>query len=194
MCKHVKRTARFGFCVVRLLRSATLVFEPPHGNPITTNWWPKKSWHPVLRRLEIRARKFYATRHTFISDLLTRGEDLKAIAEYCGTSVAMIERSYRRWMPKGVDRGVRSLRALLASNTAMFDAKTGPFTGPQLKRAVGDGLTHGTGKGRGEWSHGESNISDDDPPETEESPVNLLESGASAASDDDQPNGKKRQE
>jgi integrase len=125
----------------------TYFFRNPDGNPITTNWWPKKSWHPVLRRLQIRPRKFYATRHTFISDLLSRGEDLKAIAEYCGTSVAMIERSYGRWMPKGVDRGVRSLRALL-SNSAMFDAKTGPFTGPLMKKAAGDGLTHGSGTGK----------------------------------------------
>jgi integrase len=103
----------------------TYFFRNPDGNPITTNWWPKKSWHPVLRRLKIRPRKFYATRHTFITDLISRGEDLKAIAEYSGTSVAMIERSYGRWMPKGVDRGVRSLRAVM-SNTTMFDAKTGP--------------------------------------------------------------------
>ena len=54
----------------------------------------------------------------------------------------MIERSYGRWMPKGVDRGVRSLRAL-PSNTAMFDARTGP----QVKQAMGDGLTHGSGAG-----------------------------------------------
>jgi hypothetical protein len=36
---------------------------------------------------------------------------------------AAIERSYGRWMPKGVDRGIRSLRAVL-SNTTMSDAKT----------------------------------------------------------------------
>ena len=29
-------------------------FRNPDGNPITTNWWPKKSWYPVLRRIKIR--------------------------------------------------------------------------------------------------------------------------------------------
>ena len=51
----------------------TYFFRNPEGNPITTQWWPKKSWYPVLRVLEIRPRKFYATRHTFISATLTTG-------------------------------------------------------------------------------------------------------------------------
>jgi hypothetical protein len=72
----------------------------------------------------------------------------------------------------------------------MFDAKTGP----QLKKAVGDGLSHGTAKGKEEWAHGESNICHEDPPETEQSPANSLESRVSDDSDDDQRDGKKRQE
>jgi hypothetical protein len=53
------------------------------------------------------------------------------------------------------------------SNTTMFDAKTGP----QLTKAVGDGLSQGTAKGKEEWSR-ESNICNEDPPETEQSPAN----------------------
>ena len=44
--------------------------------------------------LEMRPRKFYATRHTFISVALSKGCNLKWVAEYCGTSVEMIEKSY----------------------------------------------------------------------------------------------------
>jgi hypothetical protein len=44
--------------------------------------------------LDIRQRKFYACRHTFITEQVKRGELLKAIADYCGTSVTMIERDY----------------------------------------------------------------------------------------------------
>jgi hypothetical protein len=34
---------------------------------------------------------------------------VKAIAEYCGTSVAMIERSYGSYFPKDLDGGVKAL-------------------------------------------------------------------------------------
>jgi len=46
----------------------------------------------------VRPRKFYATRHSFISAALTRGVNLKWLADYCGTSVDMIERHYGRCM------------------------------------------------------------------------------------------------
>ena len=44
--------------------------------------------------LEIRPRKFYACRHTTITELVKAGHNLKAIADYVGTSVAMIEQNY----------------------------------------------------------------------------------------------------
>jgi integrase len=118
-----------------------LLFTNADGEPINSKEWPKKSFYPVLRKLGIRIRKFYCTRHTFITELISRGEDLKAIAEYCGTSVAMIERSYGRWMPRGVDHGVRTLRRIIGQ-------ETGPRTGPQIKMAVGDGLRHGVADGK----------------------------------------------
>ena len=46
----------------------------------------------------VRARKFYATRHTFISDARSHGVNIKWLAEYCGTSVAMIEKHYGRYI------------------------------------------------------------------------------------------------
>jgi integrase len=67
----------------------------PEGRPIDVKVFTQWTWNPALRRLNLRPRKFYATRHTFISVALTRGWNLKALAEYCGTSVAMIERERR---------------------------------------------------------------------------------------------------
>lgn len=84
----------------------TYFFRNPDGGPVTTTWWPKKSWLPVLKKLGIPHRKFYATRHTFISWALTSGMNLKALAEYVGTSVAMIEKSYGRYIS---DRGLAPL-------------------------------------------------------------------------------------
>jgi hypothetical protein len=47
---------------------------------------------------EVRARKFYATRHTFISVGLTQGVKIKWLAEYCGTSMAMIEKHCGKYL------------------------------------------------------------------------------------------------
>ena len=49
------------------------------------------------------SRKFYATRHTFISIALSRGVNLKWLAEYRGTSVVMIERSYGSWSSASIN-------------------------------------------------------------------------------------------
>jgi hypothetical protein len=45
-----------------------------------------------------------------ISVTLSRGVNLKWLAEYCGTSVAMIERSYGRFLAAGADHQL-ALRA-----------------------------------------------------------------------------------
>lgn len=84
----------------------------------TTTWWPKKSWCPVLRALEVRPRKFYATRHTFISVVLSKGCNLKWVAEYCGTSVQMIEKSYGKFMAD--DGAAPPIRSLGKAKTQTF--------------------------------------------------------------------------
>jgi integrase len=79
-------------------RDDAFVFLNPQGRPIDVKVFTQWTWGPALRRLGLRPRKFYATRHTFISIALTRGWNLKALAEYTGTSVAMIERHYGRYI------------------------------------------------------------------------------------------------
>jgi len=51
----------------------------------------------------VKPRKFYATRSTFISLTIPRTRNLKALADYCGTSVAMIEDHYGRYMGDAPD-------------------------------------------------------------------------------------------
>ena len=64
-----------------------------------------------------RARKFYATRHTFISDALSHGLNIKWIAEYCGTSVAMIEKHYGRYIKSD---STEQLKGLFAGKPETF--------------------------------------------------------------------------
>jgi integrase len=75
------------------------VFTTMVGTPLDAERFVEKHWHRALRATGIRPRKFYATRHTFISQALsTPGISLKWLADYCGTSVDMIERHYGRYM------------------------------------------------------------------------------------------------
>jgi integrase len=67
------------------------VFLNKHGAPLNVSSFRVDYRGRILSALEIRTRKFYATRHTLITEMVRRGINLKKIADYCGTSVAMIE-------------------------------------------------------------------------------------------------------
>ena len=76
----------------------TFLFTTQHGTPINVERFVEQHWHRALRATSIRPRKFYATRHTFISVALTHGCNIKWLADYCGTSVEMIERHYAKYL------------------------------------------------------------------------------------------------
>jgi integrase len=88
---------------------ADFVFKNQQGNPINENKWRAKYWYRALRACGVRPRKFYATRHTFISQALTHGVNIKWLAEYCGTSVAMIEKHYGRYIKNDSDEQLKRL-------------------------------------------------------------------------------------
>jgi integrase len=75
----------------------TFVFLNTEGRPVIVDNL-NRVWHPAIRATGIRPRKFYATRHTFISAALARGARVKWVATYCGTSIAMIEKHYSKWL------------------------------------------------------------------------------------------------
>ena len=78
--------------------------------PLDASAWRKRHWNKALRVRQIRPRKFYATRHTYISVALSHNVNIKWLAEQCGTSVEMIERNYGRFIR---DDGDAPLRVLL---------------------------------------------------------------------------------
>jgi integrase len=83
-------------------------FTGPQGGPVYTRDWAEDyGFFDVLTRLKVRQRKFYATRHTFISWSLTAGANPFGVAAYCGTSVQMIQEYYGKWIPdRGLDLAV----------------------------------------------------------------------------------------
>jgi len=75
------------------------LFTTMTGTALDQERFVEKPWHRALRGAGVRPRKFYATRHTFISQAVsTPGISLKWLADYCGTSIEMIERHYGRYM------------------------------------------------------------------------------------------------
>jgi integrase len=110
------------------VRPDDFLFTTPHGNPVDEDRFVAQHWHKALRATGVRPRKFHATRHTFMSIAVgTPGISLKWLADYCGTSVAMIEKHYSRWM-----HGDAGQLALLAAKPAdARRAAVGGDFGPQ---------------------------------------------------------------
>lgn len=81
------------------------LFTDLRGGPIHQGHWAKTHWKRCMTALEIRYRRWYSTRHTFISLALTAGANLLGLARYAGTSVQMIEARYGQYMP-GDDREI----------------------------------------------------------------------------------------
>ena len=72
-------------------------------------------------------RKPYTMRHTFISMGLTKGVKIKWLAEYCGTSVAMTEKHYGKYL--GGDSEEQLNRLLGAESETLSETFGTP--GPQ---------------------------------------------------------------
>jgi hypothetical protein len=66
------------------------------GAPIDQANFYQREWLPMLRRLRIRPRPFYNTRHTYISYMLEIGAKPLWVARQTGTSLEMIEKHYGR--------------------------------------------------------------------------------------------------
>ena len=128
-----------------------LVFKNSEGRPINEDKWRKKYWYRALRACNVRPRKFYATRHTFISDALSQGANIKWLAEYCGTSVAMIEKHYGRYI-KSDSR--EQLERLFGAKTETFTETLRSGTDDSHNEAIEDIVIEDENSseiGRGEW-------------------------------------------
>lgn len=100
------------------------VFLNKHGEPITPAYFKIDYWDRILSSIEVRDRKFYATRHTFITEMVKKNINLKAIGDYVGTSVAMIEQHYSAKLELDPDEEVFEKSA---SNTAEYLASPTGF-------------------------------------------------------------------
>ncbi len=109
------------------------VFVDEQGNPFDAQQWMWRHWSKVLRAIGVRQRKFYNTRHTFISTLLTAGVNVKGFSEQTGTSIRMIEERYGKYI---LDDGDAPLRALFEGETVTFSVTSEGTSGKPLKNMV----------------------------------------------------------
>lgn len=79
-------------------------------NPVTKrSWHDERSqrdhyWRPSLKRLGIRWRRAYNTRHTYATEALMGGVPPGYVAHQLGHSTKMLHEKYARWIP-GNDQG-----------------------------------------------------------------------------------------
>lgn len=98
-------------------------------NPLTRKpWHDERSqrdtyWRPSLKRLGIRWRRAYATRHTFATAALMTGAVPPAyIAQQLGHSLKMLLDRYTRWLP---EVGSTTARQALAAALSSHESPTG---------------------------------------------------------------------
>jgi integrase len=107
-------------------RSAYIFENPVTGRP----WHDERSqrdhyWTPTLKRLGIRYRRAYATRHTYATAALMAGVNPAYIARQLGhASTAMLFKVYSKWID-GADKGAerRAMEAAMGSITSQLTPK-----------------------------------------------------------------------
>ena len=76
------------------------VFASSQGNPIDAHNFCNRVWYPLLRYLDLEARRPYQTRHTAATLMLGAGENPEWIAQTLGhSSTAMLFKVYSRFVP-----------------------------------------------------------------------------------------------
>jgi integrase len=84
--------------------SRKYVFINRHYKPINSRNFSRSTWKPLLKKLKIRYRRAYNTRHTFISLALKAGERVDYVARFVGhSSTKMIYECYQAYIPDDRD-------------------------------------------------------------------------------------------
>ena len=109
--KKSKRTIRLHPGTVAVLRDAwpihadpdDYVFKTTTGSPVDQANFYKRLWIPALRRLGLRERPFYNTRHSYVSYMLSIGKRLAFVSAQTGHSIRTLERHYKKYLPQEDD-------------------------------------------------------------------------------------------
>ena len=124
------------------------------GKPVEAGpWHDERSqrdqfWHPTLKRLGIRRRPAYCTRHTYCTVALMAGVNPAYIALQAGHSVKMLLEKYARWIP-GADGGQERRLLELAMGTGTGNSSQIP---PNDSNKPDNLLIYNGNIGRHDWT------------------------------------------
>lgn len=128
----------YALAALKRQKAHTFMMDPDgvvFRNPKTGRPWAgeqvqrKRYFKPTLRRLGIRMRDAYQTRHTFATNLLMGGINPAYIATQLGhATTAMVHKVYAKWIARA-DKGVEAARA-----NAVMTAQLSPNC-PRAKKA-----------------------------------------------------------
>ena len=79
------------------------LFTTLAGTPIDVGNFYKREWLPMLRRLKIRPRPFYNTRHSYVSFLYSIGAKSGFISSQTGDSIKTLETDYAKYIKEADD-------------------------------------------------------------------------------------------
>ncbi|MBW8190287.1 site-specific integrase [Neiella marina] len=98
------------------------VFCHQTGQPIDHNNVTKRVWYPLLKRLGMRKRRPYQTRHTAATLWLAAGESPEWIAKQMGhANTQMLFRVYSRFVPNLTRQDGSAFERMLAKNKGSAD-------------------------------------------------------------------------
>jgi integrase len=93
------------------------VFQNTAGSPLAHNNVTKRVWYPLLRYLNLKARRPYQSRHTAATLWLAAGENPEWIARQMGhTTTEMLFRIYSRYVPNLTRQDGSAFERLLTTN------------------------------------------------------------------------------
>jgi integrase len=128
------------------------LFVTPEGTPIDESNFYKREWLPTLKRLNIRPRPFYNTRHSYTSFMLSIGAKLAFVSAQTGDSIKTLEARYAKYIPDA-DTG----RELVEENILKSETEVKPLdkigtaadspAPPEIKKPLeNQGLKDGAGE------------------------------------------------
>ncbi len=111
------------------------VFTASEGGPLNLVNFTNRVWAPLLRHLDLAARRPYQTRHTAATLMLASGENPEWVARVLGhSSTEMLFRVYSRYVPNLTRNDGRAFAGLITAQSSN-DTTTLPSSLAALSRS-----------------------------------------------------------
>jgi integrase len=138
-----------------ILEPDAYLFTTPDRTPIDESNFYKREWLPMLRKLKIRPRPFYNTRHSYASFMLSIGVKMAFVSAQTGDKEATLRKHYaryleeidpdRNWIEAAIRQSTKSEKFLKKSEKSGFERR-GNLTQKMKKPLISQGLKSGAGE------------------------------------------------